>query len=143
MDRQPMPIDSRRKRGLMRASWWFIKRIKIASIVQATVPTTSPPPFSPGWVIAIFTIGISRFPRRTIDALGGVYALGHCGHRCQGQSCGNAKKYEFHDASLQSCFAIAFPRAVESVQGRRFTPADFALMFGYNRNALPEAEIPP
>jgi hypothetical protein len=138
-----MPIDSRRKRGLMRASWWFIKRIKIASIVQATVPTTSPPPFSPGWVIAIFTIGISRFPRRTIDALGGVYALGHCGHRCQGQSCGNAKKYEFHDASLQSCFAIAFPRAVESVQGRRFTPADFALMFGYNRNALPEAEIPP
>jgi hypothetical protein len=28
-------------------------------------------------------------------------------------------------------------------EGRRFTPAGFALMFGYNRNALPEAEIPP
>jgi hypothetical protein len=102
----------------MRASWWFIKRIKIASIVQATVPTTSPPPFSPGWVIAILTIGISRFPRRTIDALGGVYALGHCGHRCQGQSYGNAKKCEFHDASLQSCFTIAFPQAAESIPVR-------------------------
>jgi hypothetical protein len=105
-------------RNLTCATRWLIKWIKKTSIVEGTVPTTSPTPVTPALVIAILTIGISRFPGRTIDALGRVCALGHCGYRCQCQSYGNAKKCEFHDASLQSCFTIAFPQAVESIPGR-------------------------
>src|SRR6202035_5934164 len=56
-------------------------------------------------VIAIPAVGISRFPRRAIDALGvvawtGDYLPGHCGHCRQGKSCGSAENTEFHHAFL-------------------------------------------
>src|SRR6202051_154678 len=72
-----------------------------AGIVERAVPTASLPPFRPFDVIAILAVGISRFPGRTKDALGGVdrtgdYMPGHrgpCQHRKK--DCGNANQSEF------------------------------------------------
>ena len=67
----------------------YISGVMPASIVERGVPAASLPPFRPFDVIAIFAVGISRFPGRAKDALGGVawtgdYAPGHrgsCEHR--------------------------------------------------------------
>src|ERR1700680_103030 len=89
------------------ASEGFITRITQAGIVELAVPAAAPPPAAPGYVIAIPAVGISRLPRRAIDALGVVawtrdYLPGHCGRCCQGKSCGSAENSEFHHAFLDS-----------------------------------------
>lgn len=47
-------------------------RVMPASIVERAVPTASLPPFRPCDVIAVLTVGISRFPGRTKEALDGA-----------------------------------------------------------------------
>ena len=93
-------------RSLMpEASGWHITRVTPASIVEPAVPTAPVSPFGPGRVIAILAVGISRFPGRTIDALGvAAWAdmLGRCGPCCQGESHDSAENFEFHHAFLDS-----------------------------------------
>src|ERR1700722_7870588 len=78
-----------------------ITRVKVASIVERAVPTASLSPFRPLDVIAIFAVGISSFPGRTIDALGRVDWTGDDvpSHRgsCQyrKKNCGSANQSEF------------------------------------------------
>ena len=93
--------------SLWPASGGLITRITQAGIVELAVPAAAPPPAAPGYVVAIPAVGISRFPRRAIDALGvmawaGDYLPGHCGRCGQGKSCGSAKNSEFHHAFLDS-----------------------------------------
>jgi hypothetical protein len=84
----------------------YIARVTPASIVEGAVPTASLPPFRPFHVIAIFAVGISRFPGRTKDAHGGVgwtgdYMPGHrgfCKHRKKDS--GNANQSEFRHGFL-------------------------------------------
>jgi hypothetical protein len=81
-------------------------RVKVASIVERAVPTASLPPFRPFDIIAILAVGISRFPGRTKDALGGVpwtgdYVAGHrgfCQHRKK--DCGSANQSESRHSFL-------------------------------------------
>ena len=83
-----------------------ITRVKVASIVERAVPTASLPPFRPFDVIAIFAVGITRFPGRTKKALGrvawtGAYMPGHCGSRQHRKNdCGSAHQSEFGHAFL-------------------------------------------
>jgi hypothetical protein len=78
-----------------------ITRVKVASIVERGVPSALPPPAAPSCVIAILAVGISRFPGRTKDALGGVPCSGDSvpGHRwsCEyrNKDCGDANQSEF------------------------------------------------
>jgi hypothetical protein len=78
-----------------------------AGIVKRAVPTAPLPPFGPCEVIAIFGVGISRFPGRTVDALGGVARMdrrvpGHRGSRQhRTKDCGSADQCEFHDEFLR------------------------------------------
>jgi hypothetical protein len=94
--------------GLMPGtSRWYITRVTPAGIVEPAVPTASPPPAAPGDVVAILAVGISRFPGRTIDALGVVARAGddlsgHCGPCCQGKGHGSTENFEFHHAILHS-----------------------------------------
>ena len=78
-----------------------------AGIVERAVPAAPLPPFGPCDIIAIFGVGISRFPGRTIDALGGEARVdshmpsrrGSCQHRTK--HCGSADQSEFHHAFLR------------------------------------------
>jgi hypothetical protein len=86
-----------------------ITRVKVASIVERAVPTASLSPFAPSYVIAILAVGISNFPGRTINALGGMHWTGGYvppGHRgsCRyrKKSCGNAYKSESLHSFLPS-----------------------------------------
>ena len=86
-----------------------ITRVKVASIVERAVPTASLSPFAPSYVIAKLAVGISSFPGRTINALGGVHWTGGYvppGHRgsCRyrKKSCGNAYKSESRHSFLPS-----------------------------------------
>ena len=84
----------------------FITRVKVASIVERAVPTASLSPFRPRDVIAILAMGISRFPGRTKDALGGIPWTGDYvpRHRRPRQrrreDYGCANQAEFRHASL-------------------------------------------
>jgi hypothetical protein len=77
-----------------------------ASIVERAVPTASLSPFGPCDVIAILAVGISRFPGRTEEALGGAAwagddVPGHRGsrqHRENGR--GGANQSEFRHSFL-------------------------------------------
>jgi hypothetical protein len=89
------------------AAGWHITGVTPASIVEPAVPTTSESPFGPRPIIAILAVGVSRFPGRTIDALGvaawaGACVPGHCGPCCQGKSHHSAENFEFHRAFLHS-----------------------------------------
>ena len=81
-------------------------RVTQASIVEPAVPSASLPPFAPGDVIAILAVGISRFPGRTKEALGGVawtgdYVSGHRGSCQHGKKDGGgADQFEFRHAFL-------------------------------------------
>jgi hypothetical protein len=85
-----------------------ITRVKVASIVERAVPTASLSPFAPSYVIAILAVGISSFPGRAKDALGGVpwtgdYVPGHRGPcHYRKKNCGCANQFEFRHASLLS-----------------------------------------
>jgi hypothetical protein len=86
----------------------YIAGVMPAGIVELAVPTASLPPLAPGDVIAILAVGISRFPGRTKDALGGMawtgdYVPGHrgsCQHRRKGRR--NANQPEFRHAFVPS-----------------------------------------
>jgi hypothetical protein len=90
----------------------YVARIMPASIVERAVPTASLPPFRPFDVIAIFAVGVSRFPGRTKDALGGTAWTGDylpgqrgtCQHRKK--HCGNANQSDvFHSVLPLGCNA--------------------------------------
>lgn len=106
------------------ASGWHITRVTPAGIVEPAVPAASESPFGPGRIIAIFAVGISRFPGRTIDALGlaaraGACVPGRCGPCCQGKSHDSAENSEFHHAFLRSRdndILIVFRGAVQIIE---------------------------
>lgn len=89
------------------AANWHMTRVTPASIVEPAVPTAPESPFGPGPIIAILAVGVSRFPGRTIDALGvaaraGACVPGRCRPCCQGKSHDSAENFEFHHAFLHS-----------------------------------------
>jgi hypothetical protein len=81
-------------------------RVMKAGIVECGIPTASLPPFGPFDVIAIFAVGISRFPGCTEDALNGTVWTGdhrpsqrwNCQHRKKNY--GNPDQSEFCHAFL-------------------------------------------
>jgi hypothetical protein len=76
-------------------------RVMKAGIVERGIPTASLPPFGPFDVIAVFAVGISRFPGCTKNALNAtVWTGGHrpsqrwsCQHRKK--DCGNPDQSDF------------------------------------------------
>jgi hypothetical protein len=78
------------------ASWWFIKRISNASVIQTAIPTTLPPPLNPALVVTKPAIWISLFPGGAIDALAIPHLFGHRRFACKEKNRRNAKNCEFH-----------------------------------------------
>ena len=102
-----------------------------AGIVERAVPAAPLPPFGPCDIIAIFGVGISRFPGRTIDALGGEARVdshmpsrrGSCQHRTK--HCGSADQSEFHHAFLR----FVLMRYLDPFQALKFPAAHFSLVW--------------
>jgi hypothetical protein len=102
----------------LNALWRNIMWISKASIIEPTVPAAAPPPIGPGHVIALLTVWITRFPRRTVDALAGARLTlrSHYGANHKGKSYGCAENLKFHRVLLNDPFEIV-ARRVSSFNG--------------------------